>query len=265
MGPSVGDLFFSTNEELEKVISKYAGKNISFHCEDPVLLEQNKDQPSHEEKRPPETEIKAIEFSLKLIEKYNLTGKLCHISTKKGMELIIEAKKRGLPVLCETTPHHLFFCQEDLNVKNRNFIQMNPPVRKKEDCEFLIKAIKDGYVDLIATDHAPHTIKEKQKGMSGVSNIDTYSAFTVWLMKKKQVLPSTISRICSYNGGLFVNQYNDLKFGKIAKGYAGAFSIIDTEKKFTFAKNNVKSKCRWSCFEGIEFEGNVIKTILPHK
>ncbi|RLG14120.1 MAG: amidohydrolase [Candidatus Nanohalarchaeota archaeon] len=262
MGPSVGDLFFSTNEELEKVISRYAGKNISFHCEDPVILEQNKDQPTHGEKRPPEAEIKAIEFALELIEKYNLSGKICHVSTKKGMERIIDAKKRGVNVLCEATPHHLFFSEDDLNESNRKFLQMNPPIRKKEDCDFLIESIKEGYVDFIATDHAPHTLEEKQNGMSGVSHIDAYSAFALWLIKEKEVSPATISRICSYSGGLFVNQYNDLKFGKIAEGYAGAFTIIDPNKKFTFSKENVKSKCGWSCFEGIEFEGNVVNTIL---
>ncbi|MCK5176252.1 MAG: amidohydrolase family protein, partial [Candidatus Aenigmarchaeota archaeon] len=144
----------------------------------------------------------------------------------------------------------------------RKFLQMNPPIRKKEDCEFLIEAIKDGYVDFIATDHAPHTLEEKQNGMSGVSHIDAYSAFALWLMKEKGVSPATISKICSYNGGLFVNQYNEKKFGKIAEGYIGAFTILDPNKKFTFSKENIKSKCNWSCFEGVEFKGNVIKTIF---
>jgi dihydroorotase len=93
MGPSVGDLFFTSNEELENALEKYKNQNISFHCEDPKILEANKGAQSHEAKRPPQAEISAVDFALKMIEKYNLVGKICHCSTVEGINKIIDAKK----------------------------------------------------------------------------------------------------------------------------------------------------------------------------
>jgi len=85
MGPSVGDLFFASQAQLEQAIAKYHGKNVSFHCEDPVILEASKSAPTHEQRRPASAEITATEFALYLIEKYELIGKLCHYSTGDGL------------------------------------------------------------------------------------------------------------------------------------------------------------------------------------
>jgi dihydroorotase len=109
MGPSVGDLFFTSQMELETAIAKYRGHNVSFHCEDPQILEASRGAATHEQRQPASAEISATEFALYLIEKYDLTGKLCHYSTRDGLKKIIAAKARGLRVTCEVTPHHLFF------------------------------------------------------------------------------------------------------------------------------------------------------------
>ena len=92
MGKSVGDLFFTTLEDLEKVVKNYEGQHVSFHCEDPEILEENKNQPTHESQRPAEAEISGVDFTLKLIEKYNIFGKICHESTIEGINKIVEAK-----------------------------------------------------------------------------------------------------------------------------------------------------------------------------
>ncbi|HBB28767.1 MAG TPA: dihydroorotase, partial [Clostridiales bacterium] len=99
---------------------------------------------------------------------------LCHVSTKEAIQMIIEAKKKGVDVTCEVTPHHIFLTDE---IKYR----VNPPLRKDEDLSCIIKAIKDGYVDAIATDHAPHSVEDKQKGAPGISGIET--SFQVCLTK----------------------------------------------------------------------------------
>src|SRR5262249_19586003 len=103
MGPSVGDLFFTSLGQLEETLADYRGRNVSFHCEDPVLLEQHKGAPTHEERRPPACELSATEFALSMIERYDLTGKLCHYSVKEGLPLIKAAKARGLRVTAEVT------------------------------------------------------------------------------------------------------------------------------------------------------------------
>jgi len=269
MGPSVGDLFFSSSAELEKVISKYAGQNVSFHCEDPEILEANKSAPTHEQQRPAAAEITATDFALHLIEKYNLVGKLCHYSTKEGLPKIVEAKKRGVKVTCEVTPHHLYFDDSMLNDGNHKLLQMNPPLRNKEDRLEMIAALKRGDIDYLATDHAPHTREEKLKGISGVPHLDTYGSFTTWLMQEHAFMPQDIARVCAYNPGKFVNEFLPplcgKGFGKIEKGYIGSLTVINPNEPITITADKLKTKCAWSPFEGMAFPGRVKYTIIAGK
>ena len=130
MGQSVGDLFFSSSEDLEKVLEKYRGQDVSFHCEDPNILEKSKDAATHGSKRPKEAEISAVDFALELIEKYNLAGKICHCSTAEGVAKIIEAKKRRANVTVEVTPHHLYFDETMIAKEKETRFQVNPPIRQ---------------------------------------------------------------------------------------------------------------------------------------
>ena len=109
MGPSVGELYFRNLEDLDRTLGAYVGQAVSFHCEDPILLEQHRGAPTHEARRPPECELSATRFALAMIEKYRLTGKLCHYSVGEGLPLIRAAKAKGVPVSAEVTPHHVFF------------------------------------------------------------------------------------------------------------------------------------------------------------
>lgn len=261
MGPSIGELFFEDNDSLEKVMERYAGQNVSFHCEDPVVLTANKSKPTHEERRPKEAETIATDFALRLIEKYNLRGKLCHYSTKEGLQKIIAAKKRGVSVTCEVTPTHLMFDIDMLTEHNHKWFQMNPPLREKEDRLALVQGILDGYIDYLATDHAPHSIEEKQKGMSGISQLDTYGLFVTYMINNLNIPLQIIAKICSKNPGDFVAPYLPAKFGKgfgeIKEGYAANFSILNLKKPFMFEKHMIKSKSGWSPFEKFTFPGSI--------
>jgi len=269
MGPSVGDLFFSSQQELEAVISNYRGKNVSFHCEDPVILEKNRGALLHELKRPPEAEISATAFALYLIEKYDLTGKLCHYSTGEGLKLIVAAKARGIKVTCEATPHHLFFDTGMITAENRQWLQMNPPLRSREDRLALLAALKAGVVDYVATDHAPHTLEEKIKGASGVPHLDTLGAFASWLMVEHGFSTHDIARVFAYNPGIFVREFLPAGFGKgyglIELGYVGSLTILDLKKPFAVTRESVKTKCGWSPFEGYTLPGSVRYTVLRGK
>lgn len=269
MGPSVGDLFFSSQEQLEQAISKYEGQNVSFHCEDPEILEASKGAATHEAQRPASAEVTATGFALHLIEKYNLTGKLCHYSTKEGLPKIRAAKARGLKVTVEATPHHLFFDDSMLTDENRKWLQMNPPLRSPEDRLALIEALRDGTIDYLATDHAPHTLEEKEQGTSGVPHLDTYSNFVAWLMAEHEFTPQDIARACSYNPGKFVNEFLPAGLGKgfgvVAPGYVGSLTILDAKSPVTIARENIKSKCGWSPFEGITLPGGAKFTIVKGK
>ncbi len=266
MGPSVGDLFFSSQEELESVISRYRGRNVSFHCEDPVILRESQGQPTHEQRRPARAEITATEFALYLIQRYELVGKLCHYSTKGGLEKIAAAKARGVKVTAEATPHHLFFDDSMLTEENRLWLQMNPPLRGREDRLALIEALRHGLVDYVATDHAPHTLEEKRRGVSGVPHLDTYGDFATWLMAEHGFTPAQIARVCAWNPGRFVNEFLPRGFGKgygmIAPGYVGSLTILNPDAPHLVQREAMKTKCGWSPFEGYTMPGRVTYTIL---
>lgn len=257
MGPSVGDLFFSSLEQLEVTLANYAGQAVSFHCEDPVLLEMHKGAPLHEIRRPAECELSATRFALAMIEKYRLVGKLCHYSVGEGLPLILAAKAKGVPVTAEVTPHHVFFDTAQITPANRPWMQMNPPLRSPSDRRAMLEALRDGAADYLATDHAPHTRAEKAKGVSGQPHLDTYGPFVTWLMVEQGFTPERIAAICSANPGVFVNPYQTEKWGRLLPGYVGSLTVLDLKKATTIRREDLRTKCGWSPFEGMTFPGSV--------
>jgi dihydroorotase len=266
MGPSVGELFFSSAEQLEETIARYRGCNVSFHCEDPVVLNESRDATTHERRRPAQAEISATRFALQLIERYELQGKLCHFSTGEGLQDVIAAKARGVRVTCEVTPHHLFFDETMLTGQNRLWLQMNPPLRGREDRVAMMEALRSGAIDYLATDHAPHTVEEKRTGVSGVPHLDTYGAFTTWLMAEHGFSTGEIARVCAFHPGQFVRSFLPKTygrgFGRIEAGYAGALTILDLDAPYTVTRESLKTKCAWSPFEGFTFPGSVRHTVV---
>lgn len=258
MGHSVGDLFFTTLQQLDETLANYRGCSVSFHCEDPELMEQHKGAATHEQRRPAECEVSATRFALQMIEKYDLTGKLCHYSVGEGLPLIRAARAKGLRVTCEVTPHHLYFDETDIVDANRGWMQMNPPLRAHADRLAMLDALRDGTLDYLATDHAPHTLEEKARGISGQPHLDTYGPFVTWLMAKQNYTPEDIARVCCENPGRFVNPFvAPKKFGRLEPGYTASITVLNLRKPITIERSNLKTKCGWSPFEGVTFPGSV--------
>ena len=266
MTASVGPLFFESKQQLEDTLKNYVGQTINFHCEDPEILAQHASAATHEARRPAEAEEKGIEFALQLIEKYNIKGKICHVTTQKSLEQIVAAKARGINVTCEVTPWHLFFDESMLTENNRPWLQVNPPIRTAGDRQALLEGLKRGDIDFLATDHAPHTKEEKLVGTSGLPGLDTYGAFVTWLMCEHGFTPQDIARVCSFNPGNFINPFlpknSGLGFGTITPGYVGSLTIIDMDKKTLISEANLRTKCGWSPFTGQEFAGSVKYAII---
>ncbi len=266
MGPSVGELFFSSAKQLEDTIAGYRGCSVSFHCEDPLILDQSRGEPTHEQRRPAKAEITATRFALELIEKYDLRGKLCHFSTREGLQDVLAAKARGVQVTCEVTPHHLYFDASMLNAQNRLWLQMNPPLRGRSDRLAMIEALRTGEIDYLATDHAPHSLEEKNKGMSGVPHLDTYGAFATWLTEEHGFTAPQIARVCAANPGKFVAPYLPMEygsgFGRVEEGYVGSLTILDMNTPYRVTRDSLKTKCGWSPFEGVTFPGSVRHTVV---
>ncbi|MGN1052369.1 MAG: dihydroorotase, partial [Candidatus Scatosoma sp.] len=161
--------------------AKRLNKPIAAHCEDNSLLfggyiHDGAYAKAHRHKGiSSASEYKQIERDLALAKETGVKYHVCHISAKESVELIRRAKRDGVDVTCETAPHYLVLTQDDLQEDGR--FKMNPPLRGKEDRRALIEGLKDGTVDMIATDHAPHTAEEKSRGLCGsafgISGIET--------------------------------------------------------------------------------------------
>lgn len=255
MGPSVGDLYFMTNEELDEKLKQYVGVQISFHCEDPQVLAKNRNCANHEQARPELAEIKAVELAIELTQKYNLHSVVCHLSTQKGLELCLEAKRKGIHIQVEVAPHHLFFNTQMFDRFERKLLQVNPPIRSQKDQEFLLDAFKKGLIDFLATDHAPHAVNEKQLGMSGLTHLDTYGPFVSWLIGQHQVSPQTIALCACENPAVIINKYLPYQLGQLKPGYYGKVTVLDTQSPFTVDSTELKTKNHWSPFLGVTFPG----------
>lgn len=281
MGPSIGELFFKDNQSLDDVLVHYKNQHVSFHCEDPEILDAHKSEKTHGERRPLSAELMATDTALMLIEKYQLKGKLCHYSAGDGLKAIVAAKKRGVNVKCEVTPQHLYYSMERLKNKSeteQTFFQMNPPIRGESDREALIKAVIEGHIDYLATDHAPHSKEEKLKGMSGLPGLDTYGGFVTWLILDQKIDPKTVAKITTESPGEFFNQFmSSIKtkseiffkwgsgFGFLQTGYSASFTILDLKSPMKIEEKNLKTKAAWSPFLGETFPGSVKNVFLAGK
>jgi dihydroorotase len=251
LGPSTRSedaLHFRDYTELSATLARYKGKSVSFHCEDPALLEANKTQLTHEERRPVAAERMAIEIALDFVEMHHLQGKVCHVSTVKGMETIHDRRGSSCNVTMEVTPHHLFFDIEMLTAENRRFLQMNPPLRKRQERLALIEGLKNGWFDFLATDHAPHTAEEKLRGISGVPQLDTYGPFVAWLIKEQKVDPVTIFHMACQNPGAWIEGFTGRKVGRIMPGYEASITVLNMTKSPVEGRP-LFTKCGWSPFD----------------
>jgi len=262
MAPSHGSLHFSTLDEIDETLAFYQGEAVSFHCEDPLILKAKANEATHELRRPPEAEISATKFALNMIEKHGLTGKLCHYSVGEGLELIADAKSRGVPVTAEVTPHHLYFDTSMISPANRTIMAMNPPLRSPPDREAMLNALRDGLIDYLATDHAPHTPMEKAKGAPGLPHLDTYGMFVTWLLVDQGFAPERIAEVCSANPGWFVNPYCKEQFGRIQPGYVGSLTVLNLKKPHSVHRSELRTLCGWSPFDGMTFPGSVEAVVI---
>jgi dihydroorotase len=269
MGPSVGELFFKDLQTLDETLAHYRGQVVSFHCEDPEVLEEHRDQAHHHLRRPVKAEVVATRDALMLIEKYGLKGKLCHYSTSEGLQLIREARARGVDVSIEVTPQHLYFDIEDMEPHEWPFFQMNPPIRSRHDKTILLQALRSGEIQFLATDHAPHTSEEKLKGTSGLTGLDSYGPFVTWLLRQG-VDYQTVARVCAENPGRFFNQFLpswrgiDPIFesmghgvGFLETGYRASFTILNLNRKLKLEAALLKTKVGHNPFLGVEFPGSL--------
>ncbi len=265
MGPSVGQLFFDDDESLRDALAHYRGQWVSFHAESPEILRQCKSRPTHHERRPPEAEIEAVRLALSLARDFSIHPHICHLSTAGGFEEIVRMRERGFPVTCEVTPHHLMFDLEGLpSLKRASFFQCNPPIRSRSDRLTLLDAFRRGEIDFLATDHAPHSLDENERGVSGIPHLDTFAPFLFWL-REQGVEWTEICAAAAERPGRAFGRFTSTLHGRIDAGFAASFTVLDRRRPITIRRQSLRTRARWSPFEGMTFSGSVAYTVVRGK
>ena len=210
----------------------------------------------------PEAETLMAAREVELAEINNVHAHVCHISAKETARLIRDAKKRGVKVTCETCPHYYSFTEEEVLNSGTN-AKMNPPLRKKDDMQEIIKAIQDGTIDCIITDHAPHTKEEKEVGLekapNGIIGFETALAATVTnLVDKGYISYLDMARLTSYNPAKILN----LDKGSLQKGKVADITIFNPNEEYIYQKEDIVSKSKNTPFIGKKLKGRVKYTIV---
>ena len=204
-----------------------------------------------------ESEWRMIERDLRLAKETGCAYHVCHISTKESVQLIREAKKDGVNVSCETAPHYLTLCDYDLQEDGR--FKMNPPLRAKADRDALIEGLLDGTIDMIATDHAPHSTEEKAKGLAGSAFgiVGLETAFPV--LYTKLVVPGIVPLETVIRA---LTESPRTRFS-IAKDCS--FSLWDLNRTWTVDPSRFRSKGRATPYAGETLRGVCVLTVCGGK
>ncbi|WP_269477555.1 dihydroorotase [Hominibacterium faecale] len=258
-----------TADLMEEAMKKANALNkmIVAHCEDETLLDggyihDGAYAKAHGHKGIcSESEWGQVKRDIALCKKTGARYHVCHISTKETVALIRQAKAEGVKISCETAPHYLVFCDEDLQEDGR--FKMNPPIRTKEDREALIEGLLDGTIDVIATDHAPHSQEEKSKGLEGsafgIVGLETAFPvlYTALVKTGKLSLEQLVYRMAIAPRRLF-----GIEGGALQEGQIADLAILDLESTYRIDPNSFLSKGRSTPFAGMEVTGKTVATFV---
>ena len=237
-------------------LAKELNRPIAAHCEDESVLQKgwavhdgNFARTHGLPGNDPASEWRQVERDLRLVEETGCRYHVCHVSTKESVALIRAAKAAGLPVTCETGPHYLILCDEDLLDEGR--FKMNPPIRSAADRDALLEGLLDGTVDCIATDHAPHSAEEKSRGLRGSLNgvVGLECAFPVLYTElvKTGIVPfeTILNALCVNPRKIF-----GLPGGRIEAGQIADLTVLDLNRPGVIDSGSFRSLGRATPFDG---------------
>ena len=273
MGSSTGDMLVDDPQALEDVFH-YSPTIITTHCEDDPMIKQNFQKyieeygetlPAkfHPLIRNEEACYKSSSFAVSLAKKYNSRLHILHISTEKELELFTnQIPLKDKRITAEACIHHLWFSDEDYD-RLGNFIKWNPAVKKASDRDAIMKAVNDNVIDVIATDHAPHTFEEKSqmysKGPSGGPLVQYALLAMLEKVKEGKIsIEKVVEKMCHAPAELFQVS----KRGFVREGYFADLVLVDPSNTITVSKELILSKCKWSPFEGYTFSNSIDSTFV---
>ena len=263
MGSSTGGLLIDDISSLHAVFSLAAVHNlvVAVHAESEAMINERTklyydeaDITTHSKVRSPEVAEEAVAVAIDLCRIYGVKLYILHVSSINELSHIMAAKEQGLPVYCETTPHHLFLNTDAYKTQGGK-VKMNPPLRTAEHQEALFDAIERGVVDTVGTDHAPHTLDEKlQPGHCcpcGVPGIETSLPLMLNAVNEGKM---SLHKVVS------LTHYNILKLFDLPDMHD--FTLVDMSLTKTVDSNELKTKCAWSPFEGMTLQGWPVYTVV---
>ena len=267
MGASTGELMTASDEEVESVLSN--GKRVvAVHAEDQFIMQKNmkeilKDQTDvalHSVWRSPESCLSATKRVVTIAKKYKRRVHVLHITTSEEMDFL---RKNKDVASVELLANHLTLHAPDCYERLGTLAQQNPPIREKHHQEALWKALNDGTVDILASDHAPHTMEEKSqvypKSPSGTPGVQTLVPIMLNHVNNGKLTLERLVELWSYGPERIHKLINK---GRIAEGYDADFTVVDMKKKNTITNAQQKSKTGWTPYDGMEVVGWPIITII---
>lgn len=214
-------------------------------------------------------ENEMIDKAIGLNQKYGKGLYVCHIPSAEELKKVIEAKKDSRlnnemhPIYAEVTPHHLFLNEEirESSERNKMLLRMKPELRKKSDNEFLWKALNEGLIDTIGTDHAPHLIEEKMEKVTfGMPGVETSLALMLTAYNEGRIKLSAIQKLMCENPAEIMKIAGR---GKLKEGYYADVIVVDTEKEWIAGVDDtLESKCGWTPYENWKLKGKNIMTVV---
>ncbi len=269
---TTGDLLL-TDPRLQKKsfeAVKKTGKPIVIHAEDQKTLDTAEnihkeicDYLAHADSRPRLAESRAVTYAIACAKETGAKTHLTHISTTLALTQIRKAKNAGIYLTCDTTPTYMYFTRDNLE-KMGAFCKMNPPVRTKEDLDSIWESIKYNIIDIISTDHAPHTIKEKETNNfktapAGIPGVEMRLPLLLDAVNKNLLTLETLVNTCCTNPA---KRFNLKGRGEIKEGnYADLVAINMNQKKEVRREDQI-TKCGWSPYEGMILKGWPVMTFV---
>ena len=267
-GSSTGNLLVAEEEDIEKVFQS-SSKVVAVHSEDEAILNKNKilikdgDVHTHPIWRSEESAISSTRRIVRIAERYKKKAHILHVTTKQEVDFLSQHKGK---ITFEITPQHLTIFAPDCYDRLGTYAQMNPPLRDKSHYDRLWYGVKNNFNDTIGSDHAPHLKKNKEKkypnspsGMPGVQTL--VPVMLNHVNDGKLSLEQFINFVCENPVKIF--GIKDKGFIKV--GFDADFTIVDMNKKILIKNENIESKCGWSPFNGFEFKGTPVATIVEGK
>lgn len=256
MGASTGELLMDDESSLHAIyaLAKAHGLLIALHAEDEIIIKNNAlkyaqetDFKYHSIIREPLAAKKAVELVIQLTEIYGVTSYILHVSTKDELDLVKDAKARGLPIIVETCPHYLFL-DDSMYDSLKGRAKMNPPLRDKSNQEYLWKALNEGVIDTIGSDHAPHGLNEKSNPLckcpSGVPGIETTLPLLLTAWKEKRLALNKIVELLHSNPNRIfkLSASDDLV-------------LVDIHNYKILTDEQIASKCKWTPYTSMNLTG----------